>query len=114
MTRAIAALFCVLLACGCVFGPAVECDDADWQPGLMCDAVIAAARTELEATRGVMKLTAERFIPCPAPPAGCPFHPFEVAVYADLIGGGQVYVTVDLEGDGSLRTRPPQPVEAGP
>ena len=50
---------------------------------------------------------------CP-PLAGCPFTPFVVTVYADLIDGRQLYVSVDLEEDGSLRARPVEVVQQAP
>jgi hypothetical protein len=111
--RAIAAVL-VIMVSGCLLGPVVDCDDADLEPGLTCEAVIAAARTQLEATPGIRKLTAAQFVPCPPPPAGCPVAPFAVAVHADLADGSQVYVTIEREDDGSLRARSPQPVEDRP
>ena len=114
MKRAAAALVGMLLLGGCLFGPAVECDDGRWEEGLTCEGVLAAARAQLAGTAGITKLTASEGLHCPSAPASCPFTPFVITVYADLVDGSQLFVTVGLEDDGRLRAQAPKPVEPEP
>lgn len=113
MTRAL--LLAILLAStGCaLIEPPFDCDDSSWEPGQTCDGVLDAARSELPAAWEVARLTAVQGIHCP-PFAGCPFTPFVVTVYADLVDGRRLYVSVDLDENGSLRARPAEVVEPDP
>lgn len=104
----------LVVAAGCAFTTPFECDDANWQPGLSCERVLAAAREQLDDTSGITRLTAVQGIHCPPAPAGCPFTPFVVTVYAELVDGSSVYVSVHLEDDGSLRAQPRMAVERVP
>ncbi len=110
MIRALLAAV-LLTSAGCsLVPPAFECDDTNWEPGQTCQRVLEAARGELPPTGQIVRLTAGQAIFCP-PSAGCPFTPFVVTLYADLIDGRQLYVSVDLEHDGSLRARPAEIVQ---
>jgi hypothetical protein len=100
-----------LLASGCLFGPEIHCDDAEWEPGMTCDAVLAAAQAELADQPPITRLTAVQGMHCPDAPASCPFTSLVVAVYADTAGGDRLYVNVALLDDGTLLAQPPGRVE---
>jgi hypothetical protein len=104
-----AALLMVLTGCSTVELP-FECDDSNWEPGQTCDQILEAARGELPEAMQIEKLTAVQGIHCPSS-AECPYTPFVVTVYADLIDGRQVYVSVDLGEDGRLTARQAAVVE---
>jgi hypothetical protein len=75
--------------------------------------VLEAASSELPAAWEIESLQAVQGIYCP-PFAGCPFTPVVVTVYADLVDGRRLYVSVDLDRDGSLSARPAEVVEPDP
>lgn len=102
------------MAAACALTAPIECDDSEWEPGMRCEAVIAVAQPRLAGTPGIARLTAVPGIHCPSAPASCPFTPFVVTVYADLVDGRRLYVMVGLEEDGSLSAQPAQAVEHGP
>ena len=110
------AILAVMLATapGCSLSAPFECDDSEWNPGLRCDEVLAVARDKLPGDTGIAQLEARQGMHCPEDePISCPHTPAVVTVYADLLDGRRVFVSVGLEQDGSLSAQPARPVEPG-
>jgi hypothetical protein len=104
----------LVVASACTFIAPVECDDRDLPEWASCEEVLAVAGERLPDGVGITRLTAQRGIHCPYEgPVSCPDAPV-VTVYADLIDGRHLYVSVRLDGDGSVRAEPARAVEPAP
>ena len=112
MRPVIAILFAFLMLTACAVTVRATCDTSDWtpQPRLSCEEAIAAARSQYTTTPGITELVVQYGPMCP-PNARCGPRSEDLAtVFANLEDGSQLYVTVAIGPDGSVRSKPPQQV----
>jgi hypothetical protein len=117
--RALLAAVLVASALGaCAATVPATCEELNQNPPppLSCDQAIAAGRAQFATTPGITELTVQYGGICP-PNARCLAATGNLAtVFATLEDGSQLYVTVSIGQDGSVRSDAPQPVppELGP
>lgn len=116
MKAVVMALLLITSSCN-LFGPTVECDDADLGQAMTCAAVLEAARDPLAQVSGITLLTVGRGHPCDVDSLACaPDVPVGTVstVYADLADGRRIAVPVYAEDDGSLSAGPVQEMSPAP
>lgn len=98
----------------CSSAPPLECDDTDWsQPGLTCESVGDAARTQLVDADGLTRLVARLGPDCAPGARGCLTHPFATAtvtVYAERSDG--LVLAVEVYVDKGRRVHAQSPLRA--
>jgi hypothetical protein len=103
-----------LAACAVVVPATCEAEGRIPPPPLSCEQAIAAARAQYATTPGISELVVQYGGICP-PNARCVAASGDIAtVFATLEDGSQLYVTVSIDPDGSVRSDGPQPVPTFP
>jgi hypothetical protein len=112
MRALLAALLAASTLAACAATVPATCEELNQNPPprLSCDQAIAAGRAQFATTPGITELTVQYGAICP-PNARCLLATGHVAtVFATLEDGSQLYVTVSIGPDGSVRSDAPQPV----